>query len=114
MQCSSADTLCMYNYTSGWVDMNRKWGQHEGRWEVRAKLPDPRCDAIWPAIWLMNCGSSGSIYAGDAASGALGCSGQEICWPTAGEIDIMEMVGQQQNGSVLSTYHWAHQCGVDQ
>lgn len=39
---------------------------------------------------------------------------QELCWPRAGDIDIMEMVGMQQNGSVLSTYHWAHECNVDQ
>ena len=118
--CSAVliDTLCMYNYTSGWVDMNQKWGQREGRWEVRAKLPDPHCEAIWPAIWLMNCGSSSLIPASDSAGDAsrvgAACGGQEVCWPMAGEIDIMEMVGQQQNGSVLATYHWAHECNVDQ
>ena len=107
----------MYNYTSGWVDSNFLFGQHEGRWEVRAVLPDPSREAIWPAIWLMNCGSSDatSASAADARSylEKSSCDGQEICWPTAGEIDIMEMVGQQQNGSVLSTYHWALQCNRD-
>jgi beta-glucanase (GH16 family) len=108
----------MYNYTSGWVDSNFLFGQREGRWEVRAKLPDPSRQAIWPAIWLMNCGSSALASAGDTGTHAVrsesSCRGPELCWPRAGEIDIMEMVGMQQNGSVLSTYHWAHECNVDQ
>lgn len=99
----------VYNYTSGWVDMNFKFGQREGRWEVVAKLPDPACEAIWPAIWLMNCGGGG----GAGATGGA-CSGSEACWPTAGEVDILEMVGQQQNSSALATYHWAAECGVDE
>jgi beta-glucanase (GH16 family) len=85
---------------------------------VRAKLPDPRREAIWPAIWLMNCGVSPltppSASSSTAASKSNSCSGQEVCWPTAGEIDIMEMVGQQQNNSVLGTYHWGHECSADQ
>jgi beta-glucanase (GH16 family) len=132
----------MYHYTSGWVDSNFLFGQHEGRWEVRAKLPSPSRRAIWPAIWLMNCGSSplssspssSSSSAAAAAAESSGsssaaahidpdiiathqqnaCSGQEQCWPMAGEIDIMEMVGLQQSGAVLSTYHWASQCNVDE
>jgi beta-glucanase (GH16 family) len=105
----------VYNYTSGWVDMDKKFGQREGRWEVVAKLPDPACEAIWPAIWLMNCGAGGAGGAGAGAVAAGGaCSGSEACWPTAGEVDILEMVGQQQNSSALGTYHWAKECGVDE
>jgi beta-glucanase (GH16 family) len=48
----------MYHYTSGWVDANFLFGQLHGRWEIKAKLPNPRRIAIWPAIWLMNCGFS--------------------------------------------------------
>jgi len=110
----------MYHYTSGWVDANFLFGQRHGRWEVRAKLPSPQREAIWPAIWLMNCGTSPLTPLSDSYTRALphskpsSCAGQEACWPTAGEIDIMEMVGQQQNNSVLSTYHWAQNCSADQ
>jgi beta-glucanase (GH16 family) len=39
-----------------------------------------------------------------------------ICWPTGGEIDIMEGYRPTPGGgdSVLMTYHWAEKCGVDE
>jgi|GEM_PF-54085 len=48
-----------------------------GRIEVRAKLPS--AGGTWPALW------------------ALGANFQEVGWPTCGEIDIMEHVGNNAN-----------------
>jgi len=55
-----------------------------GRFEIRAKLPQGV--GTWPAIWM------------------LGADYQTNPWPGAGEIDIMEHVGRNQN-EVLSTLH---------
>jgi len=46
-----------------------------GRFEVRAKLPAG--SGTWPAIWM------------------LGTNGNEVGWPTCGELDIMEFVGNK-------------------
>ena len=48
-----------------------------GRIEVRAKLPS--AGGTWPALW------------------ALGANFEEVGWPTTGEIDIMEHVGNNAN-----------------
>ncbi|MEP4077812.1 glycoside hydrolase family 16 protein [Haloferula sp.] len=46
-----------------------------GRFEIRAKLPVG--SGTWPAIWM------------------LGTNMKEVGWPTCGELDIMEFVGNQ-------------------
>lgn len=58
-----------------------KWG----RIDIRAKLPFGQ--GIWPAIWM------------------LGANIDNIPWPVSGEIDIMEMIGQQP-GTVHGTAHF--------
>ena len=85
-----------FNYTSGAVQSKglRSW-QGRTRACVRAQLPggkaaDGRTAAagvgqgIWPAHWMM------------PDNGA--------CWPSNGEIDIMEMING--DGVHHSTYHW--------
>ena len=63
-----------------------------GRVEVRAKLPEGV--GTWPAIWML-----GADYADNP-------------WPGAGEIDIMEHVGRNQN-EVLSTLHFPGNSGAN-
>lgn len=56
-----------------------------GRVDIRAKLPSTQ--GIWPALWMLgnNIGSVG--------------------WPACGEIDMMELLGQQPN-KIYGTIHW--------
>ena len=61
-----------------------------GRIEIRAKLPSG--GGTWPALWM------------------LGANYQEVGWPTTGEIDIMEHVGNQPN-KVFSTLHYPGHSG---
>ena len=79
-----------YNYTSGAVETKDKvsW-KHAGgiRACVRAKLPGGETghgQGIWPAHWMMPDDTS--------------------CWPSHGEIDIMEMING--DGTTHATYHW--------
>ena len=46
-------------------------------------------------------------------SGEGGCPGS-CCWPTGGEIDILEAVGTYRHNCVFGTYHWAVACGKDE
>lgn len=70
-------------YSSGLV---RTWQEHRyGRWEVRADLPFGQ--GMWPAIWLL--------------PRDLGTAP----WPTGGEIDIMENVGDN-TFFVKGSYHY--------
>ena len=70
-------------YRSGLI---RTWEEHRfGRWEVRAQIP--RGQGMWPAIWLL--------------PRDLGAAP----WPTGGEIDIMENVGND-TFFVKGSYHY--------
>ena len=69
-------------YRSGLV---RTWQEHRyGRWEVRADLPWGQ--GMWPAIWLLPRDLNAAP------------------WPTGGEIDIMENVGNN-TFFVKGSYH---------
>lgn len=80
-------------YTSGSVNTKDKFEFKYGRVEVRAKLPEG--NGVWPAIWM------------------LGANFEEIEYPLAGEIDIMEHVGIEPQ-EVHSTVHfpWDNQNGI--
>jgi beta-glucanase (GH16 family) len=56
-----------------------------GRMDIRAKLPKTK--GIWPAIWM------------------LGSNISTTPWPACGEIDIMELLGNEPN-KVYGTMHW--------
>ncbi len=71
-----------FNFTSGWLDTERKFSQRFGRFSVRAKLPSVQATNIWPAHWLVPDQSSP-----DCKAGVSRCA---CCWPVGGEIDIME------------------------
>jgi hypothetical protein len=71
-------------FTSSRIQSSQKFDFTFGRVEVRAKLPSG--GGTWPAIWL------------------LGSNFSQVGWPTCGEIDIMEHVGNQQDLIFGSTH----------
>ena len=91
-----------YNLTSGAVQtQNKKFFKGPARFCVAAILPgggpngtvgNHAGDGVWPAHWLM--------------------PNTQECWPTNGEIDIMEMING--DGVLHGTYHWSDNgCGKD-
>ena len=80
------------NYTSArMLTMGKQQFEH-GRIDVRAKLPKGK--GIWPAIWMLG---------GDITTTA---------WPACGEIDMMELLGNQP-AKVYGTMHWSNASGQD-
>jgi len=81
------------DYTSGSIHTKGKFEFRYGRVEVRAKLPSG--NGVWPAIWM------------------LGANFEEIEYPYAGEIDIMEYVGKVSD-EIHATVHfpWKNEAGI--
>ncbi|MDP5275995.1 carbohydrate binding domain-containing protein [Chengkuizengella axinellae] len=71
-------------YSSGRINTKNKVMPQYGRIEVSAKLLEG--DAIWPAVWM------------------LGKEWPEELWPDVGEIDIVELLGQEPN-KIYGTVH---------
>ena len=71
-------------YTSSRIQSYQKFEFQYGRVDIRAKLPTG--GGTWPALWL------------------LGADFETNAWPAAGEIDIMEHVGNEQNTIRGSTH----------
>ena len=71
-------------YTSARIQTYQKYEFQYGRVDIRAKLPTG--GGTWPALWL------------------LGSDFETNAWPAAGEIDIMEHIGNQQNTIFGSTH----------
>jgi len=65
------------SFTSARIKTKSKFSQKYGRFEARLKTPYG--PGIWPAFWM------------------LGDNDGEVGWPNCGEIDIMELKGQQPN-----------------
>lgn len=80
------------SYTSARLSTQNLGDWKYGRFEVRAILP--KGQGIWPAIWLM---PTTSAYGG---------------WPKSGEIDIMELLGQNPN-KMYGTAHYPNSSGGD-
>jgi hypothetical protein len=72
-------------YTSARLQTKGKKEFTYGRMDIRAKLPKTK--GLWPAIWM------------------LGSNISSTPWPACGEIDIMELLGNQPN-KVYGTMHW--------
>lgn len=72
------------NYTSGRLRSKGAWAY--GRYEAKARLPSGK--HLWPAIWMYP--NSTAKYGG---------------WPDSGEIDIMEMRGNEPT-KVEGTIHY--------
>ncbi|MFZ4542899.1 MAG: family 16 glycosylhydrolase [Saprospiraceae bacterium] len=75
-------------YTSARLNTKKKREFLYGRIDIRAKLP--RGQGIWPAIWM------------------LGANIDQVSWPVCGEIDIMELLGQNPS-KVYATLHHSPQ-----
>ncbi len=73
------------SYTSSRIKTEGLQSFKFGRIDIRARMPFGK--GIWPALWML----------GDNIS--------EIGWPFCGEIDIMEMIGGEEN-TVHGTVHW--------
>ena len=72
------------SYTSARINTAGKFETTYGKFEMRAKLPSGQ--GIWPAFWL------------------LGANIGENPWPGCGEIDIMELVGNDPTNVHGSTH----------
>lgn len=79
------ESLNNFNYTSARITTQNKKAFTFGRIDIRAKLPVAK--GLWPALWM------------------LGSNITTVPWPKCGEIDIMELVGNNPN-TVYSTLHW--------
>jgi beta-glucanase (GH16 family) len=81
------ETVGTNNYTSARLISKDKKTFTYGRIDIRAKLP--KGQGLWPAIWMLGNNISQSGYG----------------WPACGEIDIMELLGNNYQ-KVYSTVHW--------
>jgi beta-glucanase (GH16 family) len=75
------------SYTSAKMTTNGLFSMRFGRVDVRAKLPEGQ--GIWPAIWM------------------LGDNRPIVDWPGCGEIDIMEMLGNNPS-KMYGTLHYVN------
>ena len=73
------------NYNSARIITKGKKEFKYGRIDIRAKLP--KGQGIWPALWM------------------LGSNIDQMGWPACGELDIMELIGNQP-GTVYGTAHY--------
>eukprot|EP00602_Paraphysomonas_sp_CaronLab_P008194 CAMPEP_0185018376 /NCGR_PEP_ID=MMETSP1103-20130426/1122_1 /TAXON_ID=36769 /ORGANISM="Paraphysomonas bandaiensis, Strain Caron Lab Isolate" /LENGTH=188 /DNA_ID=CAMNT_0027548169 /DNA_START=275 /DNA_END=841 /DNA_ORIENTATION=+ len=81
-----------FNYTSGWIVGSKTF--YLGKFEVRAKLPPQSATGAWPAHWLM--------------------PDSDQCWPTGGEIDIMEATSNPFVNQIYGSYRWGTECTEDE
>lgn len=104
------DTTRPYDYTSGAImtrirqngdylvgktlEQDGAKGMPFGIYEIRARIPSGR--GTWPAVWLL-----GHKKWTPEDPNSLG-------WPEAGEIDIMEAVGYEEDAGTYRTHHTLH------
>ena len=81
-------------YTSGKVTTQNKRDYKYGRFEARLKVPEGQ--GLWPAFWMMP--TEENLYGS---------------WPRCGEIDIMEVLGNEPNKS-YGTIHYGNPPKSDQ
>jgi beta-glucanase (GH16 family) len=74
-----------FNFTSSRMISKAKKTFQYGRVDIRAKLPKGK--GIWPALWM------------------LGSNIDQVGWPACGEIDILEMLGQDPT-KIYGTLHY--------
>ena len=74
-----------FNYSSTRLTTQNKKAFTYGRVDIRAKLPKGK--GMWPALWM------------------LGSNINTAGWPACGEMDIMELLGQEPS-KMYSTLHY--------
>lgn len=79
------ESISGFNYSSARITTQNKKFFTYGRVDIRAKLPKGK--GIWPALWM------------------LGSNISSVGWPACGEIDIMELLGQDPAKS-YGTLHY--------
>ena len=79
------------SYTSARILTKDKFEQQYGRFEARIRSPYGQ--GIWPAFWM------------------LGANSDEVIWPECGEIDIMELRGQDPSVLVGSLHGPGYSAG---
>ncbi|MGA1976780.1 MAG: family 16 glycosylhydrolase [Bacteroidales bacterium] len=84
------ETIGSNNYTSARIKTEDKKTFTYGRIDMRAKLPYGQ--GLWPALWMLG---------NDISQSGFG-------WPVCGEIDIMELLGQNPR-TIYGSYHWENQ-----
>jgi len=62
-------------FTSGWIDTKNTFQQKYCKFNINCSMPTKKAACVWPAFWLLPSLSS------------------KLCWPTGGEIDVFEFVG---------------------
>ena len=83
----------LYNFTSGSISGKNLLSYYQGKFIVRAKLPPLSATGAWPAYKLL--------------------PQSHQCWPTGGEIDIMEATcGHKKGYHVIGSYKKGTQCGA--
>ena len=79
------------SYTSARILTKDKFEQQYGRFEARIRTPYGQ--GMWPAFWM------------------LGANSDEVTWPGCGEIDIMEIRGQEPTIVVGSVHGPGYSAG---
>jgi beta-glucanase (GH16 family) len=79
------------SYTSARILTKDKFEQQYGRFEARIRSPYGQ--GMWPAFWM------------------LGANSDEVIWPECGEIDIMEIRGQEPSVLVGSLHGPGYSAG---
>ena len=81
------ETVGSNKYTSARIKTQNKKTFTYGRIDIRAKLP--KGQGVWPALWMLG----------------NNITQQGFGWPACGEIDIMELLGQEPK-KTYATVHW--------
>lgn len=81
-----------FNFTSGWLDSSASFSQLYGKFEARMLLPSQKSTGIWPAFWSLP-------------------SNKSQCWPTGGEIDVIEYTANGLDNQIFGSYRWGTACG---
>ena len=84
IQATNDENWTTYGYHSAQIETLGKVQPEYGYIEMRAKLPSTQ--GMWPSFWM------------------LGTDDSTIGWPNCGEMDIMEMFGQNPT-TEFSSYH---------